>query len=141
MIFLHSTSSSSKSIFVMVDSSPTSPSLGRGPSVCLVCCLLCSCLACCWVCSHVCCWLCSFRFFDSFLAFSTLNIALLRCSSRCPRTRVAPSTSFHHWLLGSGSVSDSHQRHLVDVHIFLVASSAPPTQLLNIAPFVIVGSR
>ena len=32
----------------------------------------------------------------------------LRCSSRCPRTRVAPLSSFHHRLTGYDSVSDSH---------------------------------
>ena len=32
----------------------------------------------------------------------------LRCSSRCPCTRDAPLSSFHHWLAGCGSVSDSH---------------------------------
>ena len=32
----------------------------------------------------------------------------LRCSSRCPCTRVAPLSSFHHWLVCCGSVSDSH---------------------------------
>ena len=30
----------------------------------------------------------------------------LRCSSRCPRTRIAPFSSFHHQLVGYGSVSD-----------------------------------
>ena len=32
----------------------------------------------------------------------------LRCSSRCPRTCVAPLSSFHHKLVHCGSVSDSH---------------------------------
>ena len=32
----------------------------------------------------------------------------LRCSSRCPSTRVAPLSSCHHWLVCCGSVSDSH---------------------------------
>ena len=78
----------------------------------------------------------------------------LRCSSRCPCTRVAPLSSFHHWLVGCGSVSDSHhwlfgcgsvsdplQRHFVVAYSFLDTSPAPPTPLLSIAPFVIVGSR
>ena len=33
----------------------------------------------------------------------------LQSSSRCPRTRVAPLPTFHHWLVGCGSVSDSHR--------------------------------
>ena len=32
----------------------------------------------------------------------------LRCSSRCPRTRVALFRSSRHWLFGRGSVSDFH---------------------------------
>ena len=55
---------------------------------------------------------------------------------------VIPSVLFsHHWLLGSGSVSDPLQRHLVVVYSYLDASPAPPTPLLGIVPFVIVGSR
>ena len=78
----------------------------------------------------------------------------LRCSSRCPCTCVASLSSFHHWLvgccsasdfhhllLGCGSVSDLLQRHFVVGYIFLDASPAPPTPLLGIAHFVIVGSR
>ena len=98
MIFLYSTISSLKSIFVMVVShrqlsyvlcfsraSPrTSPCLGRSPLVGLACCWLCSCLACCWprssaccwLCFSACCWLCSSRLFPSFLPFSTLSAAL-----------------------------------------------------------------
>ena len=63
------------------------------------------------------------------------------CSFRCPRTRVAVLRSSYHWLCGCGSVSDPLQRHFVVGFIFLVASPAPPTPLLSIAPFVIVGSR
>ena len=44
-------------------------------------------------------------------------------------------------LLGSGSVSDFLQRNFVVGYTFLDASLAPPTPLLSIAPFVIVGSR
>ena len=107
-----------------------------------------------------CCWLCSSRFFSSFLPFSTLSAALrahstLRCSSRCPCARVASLSSFHHWLVGCGSVSDSHHvapwlwlslsdplhRHFVVGYIFLDVSPALPTPLLSIALFVIVGSR
>ena len=39
------------------------------------------------------------------------------------------------------SVSDPLQRHFVVAYILLDASPAPPTPLLSIAPFVIVGSR
>ena len=39
------------------------------------------------------------------------------------------------------SVSDPLQRQFVVVCSFLDASPAPPTPLLSIAPFVIVGSR
>ena len=43
--------------------------------------------------------------------------------------------------LTTGSVSDPLQRLFVVVYCFLDASPAPPTPLLSIAPFVIVGSR
>ena len=44
-------------------------------------------------------------------------------------------------LFGCGSVFDPLQRHFVVDYSFLDASPAPPTPLLSIAPFVIVGSR
>ena len=70
----------------------------------------------------------------------------LRCSSRSPRTGVAPLSSFHHWLVSTGFLAVAlslilSQRHFVAGYIFLDASPAPPTPLLSIAPFVIVGSR
>ena len=124
------------------------------------CCLLCSCLLLALpsvstveLCSSVCCWLCIFclllallfclllallvlsvafhlrshRRFDVLLALLVLCVALLRSS--------------RHRLFGCGSVSDPLQRHFVVVHSFLDASLAPPTPLISIAPFVIVGSR
>ena len=55
---------------------------------------------------------------------------------------VAPSVFLsRHWLFGCGSVSDPLQKHFVVGCIFLDASPAPPTPLLSIAPFVIVGAR
>ena len=59
----------------------------------------------------------------------------LRCSSRCPRTRVA--------LLRSSVVLSLilSRDTFVVVYSFLDASPAPPTPPLSIAPFVIVGSR
>ena len=47
----------------------------------------------------------------------------------------------HHCHLGSVTVSDPPQRHFVVGYIFLDASPAPPSPLLSIVPFVIVGSR
>ena len=47
---------------------------------------------------------CALLFFSSFLPFSST----LRCSSRCPRTRVASFRSSRLWLVGRGSVSDFH---------------------------------
>ena len=62
----------------------------------------------------------------------TASASSLRCSSRCPRTRVALLRSSrhklfgcgsvsdsHHWLFGCGSVSDPLQRHFVEVRSFL----------------------
>ena len=77
------------------------------------------------------------------LLFTTSSLAMVlswiftTCS-----LAVIPSELFsHHWLLGSGSVSDPLQRHLVVVYSYLDASPAPPTPLLGIVPFLIVGSR
>ena len=64
----------------------------------------------------------------------------LRCSSRCPRTRVALLRSSRHKLFGCGSVSDPLQRHFVAVYSFLDASLAPPAPPLSTAPLLIVGS-
>ena len=142
MIFLYSTISSSKSIFVMVvshrqasaptappghlhrsldasgladcsfllycvsprNSPRTSPCLGRSPLVCLACCWLCPCL----------CLLLAMLFLVLFIISPLLDVercsasaSSLRCSSRCPLTRVAPLSSFHHWLVCCGSVSGS----------------------------------
>ena len=52
-------------------------------------------------------------FFSSFLPLldverCSASALLLRCSSRCPCTRVALFRSSRHWLVGSGSVSDFH---------------------------------
>ena len=68
---------------------------------------------CCWVCSSACCWLCSSRFFSSFLPLlgverCSVSASSLRCSSRCPRTRVALFRSSRRWLVDRGSVSDFH---------------------------------
>ena len=54
---------------------------------------------------------------------------------------VVPSVFLsHHWILGSGSLSDPPQRHFVVSYIFRDVSPAPLTPQL-IAPLVIVGSR
>ena len=44
------------------------------------------------------------------------------CSSRCPRTFVALLRSSYHWLVGCGSVSESH-RLLLDCGFFCVSLS------------------
>ena len=47
----------------------------------------------------------------------------LRCTSRCPRTRVALlRSSFHHWHFGCGSVSDSHHLLLGSGSVYALAS-------------------
>ena len=77
------------------------------------------------------------------LLFTTgsLAVVLSRILTTCSLA-VAPSVFFsHHWLCGSGSVSDPLQRHFVVVYRFLDASLAPPAPPLSIAPFEIVGSR
>ena len=104
------------------------------------------------------------------LLFSVLFIVApdLRCSSRCPRTRLASPRSSHHWLVDFGFVSDSHhlllgcgsfsdslttgsltlvpsvhllQSHCVVGHDSVARFWLPPTSLLSVAPFVIDGSR
>ena len=83
---------------------------------CFACRWLCSCLACRWLCSSGCCWLCSSACGSSRFILSPLldvercsaSASSLRCSSRCPRTRVALFRSSRHWLVGRGSVSDFH---------------------------------
>ena len=143
----------------------TSPCLDRSPLVCLACCWLCSCLASCWRCSSR--FFSSFlsfstlsaalrahRRFDVLLAvlalvlllhllFTTGSSAVVmsRMLTTCSMAVVRSVSLSHHWLLGSGSVSDPPQRDFVVGYIFLDASPAPPTPLLSIAPFVIVGSR
>ena len=139
--------------------------LGRSPLVCFA-----FRFACRWPCSSLacCCWLCSSRLFSFhrfspsrrlsaalrahrrfdvllavlvpvllyFFLFTTdsLAVVLSRILTTCSLA-VAQSVSL------SGSVSDPLQRHFVVGYIFLDASLAPPTPLLSIAPFVIVGSR
>ena len=56
----------------------------------------------------------------------------LRCSSRCPRTHVAPLSSFHHWLICCGSVSDSH--HLLLGCGSVCMSLSPLASLLWLCP-------
>ena len=68
-------------------------------------------------------------------------VVLSRIFTTCSLAVVPSVTLSHHWLFGCGSVSDLLQRHVVVGYIFLDASPAPPTPLLSIAPFVIVGSR
>ena len=124
---------------------------------CSACCWLCSCA--CWLCSSR--FFSSFlpfstlsaalrahRRFDVLLAvlvpvlllhllFTTGSsaVVLSRILTTCSLA-MAPSVFLsHHWLLGSGSVSDPPQRHFVVVHIFLDASPAPPTPLLSVAAY------
>ena len=77
------------------------------------------------------------------LLFTTdsLAVVLSRILTTCSLAVAQSVFLSHHWLRGSGSVSDPLQRHFVVIYSFLDASPAPPTPLLNIAPFVIVGSR
>ena len=74
------------------------------------------------------------------LGIVAVLVPLLR-SSRHSLFGCCSVSNSHHSLFGSGYVSDPLQRHFVVVYSFLDASPAPPTPLLSITPFVIVGSR
>ena len=163
MIFLCSTISSSKSIFVMVmiTSALIAPAghLHRfldasglaGCSFLLYCvshrtspclgrsplvCFACGWLcssACCWHCSSACCWLCSSRFFSSY--------------SRCPRTRVANSflSPQDRWLwfcLGFSPLALwLWFRLILSFSESICGKLRLRTPLPSIAPFVVDGSR
>ena len=98
----------------------TSPCLGHSPLVCFACCWLCSfsCLLLALLSCLLLAMLLAMLFSVLFIISPLLDVercsasaSSLRCSSRCPRTRVTPLSSFHHWLVCCGSVSDS--RHLL----------------------------
>ena len=75
------------------------------------------------------------------LATGSLAVVLCRILTTCSLAVVPSELFFLRWLFGCGVVSDPFQRYFVVLYSFLDASSAPPTPLLSIAPFVIVGSR